>query len=69
MKENPITDALGEIDPAYIAEAEAAWKIARRPRMRLLPIAALITILICTVGFTACGAPLLCPRRGHHRRG
>ncbi|MBR7184486.1 MAG: hypothetical protein IKD37_02640 [Clostridia bacterium] len=65
MKENPITDALGEIDPTYIAEAETAWQAAPlRPRARLIPIAALIAILVCAVGFTMAGRLYFAPGMG-----
>ncbi len=52
MKENKLTEAVGDIDARYIAEAESATATRRRPS-RVLLIAALIAVAVCAVGFTA----------------
>lgn len=52
MKENKLADAIGGIDARFIEEAEAAAPVSRRPRGRVLLIAALTAVLVCAVGFT-----------------
>lgn len=52
MKESKLTEAVGNLDARYIAEAESASPLHRRPG-RVLLIAALIAVAVCAVGFTA----------------